>query len=113
MTMVDDAYCVELSSESLFDIQGIVFYISNNLYAPSVADRIATDLLNKASTLSLFPHRYPVAYIGKSKIKYHRMNIEDYSMFYFIDEEKKKVIIARVLHETSDYPNHLNDVVSE
>ena len=75
----------------------IVRYISRELQNPDAADRLAGELVNAAEGVLLFPYATPTYQpIRPLKHEYRKILVQNYLMFYWVDEEKKLVTVARV-----------------
>ena len=72
------------------DMIEIVRYIGVELANPVAADRLATELIEAGESLPL-------------KHEYRKLLVQNYFMFYWVDEEKKLVTIARVIYARRDY----------
>ena len=84
------------------DIRNILDYIS--IDNPSVAQKLINNLNNKIGNLSEFPliGIVPRDKQLKSK-KYRLLIINKFIVFYFIDNQKEHVKIARVLSNKRNY----------
>ena len=71
---------------------------------PSKASRIFREIEEKVGQLEDMPYMWPVY---QAKPKYRRMVIEDYLLFYIVDEDIHKVRIYRILYSKMDIPEHL------
>ena len=80
------------------DMLEIVRYISGELQNPDAAARLA------AESVLTFPYATP-AYqpIRPLKHEYRKILVQNYLMFYWVDEEKKLVTVARVVYAKRDY----------
>lgn len=70
---------------------------------PSKAKRIFQEMDKKVTDLETMPHMWP---IYTAKPEYRRMILEDYLLFYKIDEDNHMVRIYRILHGKMDIPEH-------
>lgn len=86
------------------DMIDIVRYIGVELANTVAADRLATELIEAGESIPKFPYAYP-AYtpIRPLKHEYRKLLVQNYFMFYWVDEEKKLVTIARVIYAKRDY----------
>jgi toxin ParE1/3/4 len=92
------------------DMLEIVRYISRELQNPDAADSNEMDLNEaKQGTESirgvlLFPYATPTYQpIRPLKHEYRKILVQNYLMFYWVDEEKKLVTVARVVYAKRDY----------
>ncbi|MFR5532927.1 MAG: type II toxin-antitoxin system RelE/ParE family toxin [Bacteroides xylanisolvens] len=85
------------------DMVEIVRYISGELQNPAAADRLAMELVNAAESVLTFPYALP-AYqpIRPLKCEYRKILVQNFLMFYWVDEEKKLVTVARVVYAKRD-----------
>ena len=86
------------------DMIEIVRYISRELQNPDAADRLAVELVNAAESVLTFPYAAP-AYqpIRSLKHEYRKILVQNYLMFYWVDEEERLVTVARVVYAKRDY----------
>lgn len=77
----------------------IVRYISRDLKNPAAAEHLAVELIGAAESVLDFPYATP-AYqpIRPLKHEYRKILVQNYLIFYWVDEEKKLVTAARVLY---------------
>lgn len=90
------------------DILEIAKYISRKLENPMAAERLVTALTEKAEHLCEMPYLNPVyAPIRPLKYEYRKAKVNNYLMFYWVDEQEKTISIARVMYAKRDYENIL------
>lgn len=86
------------------DMLEIVRYISGELKNPNAADRLAVELINAMENVLTFPYRAPVYQpIRPLKHEYRKILVHNYLMFYWVDEDKELVTVARVVYAKRDY----------
>lgn len=86
------------------DMVDIAKYISKELCNPTAAENLAIKLIESAETLTSFPYKNALHRMIKPlKYEYRKLIVDNYIMFYFIDEEHKKIIIARVIYARRNY----------
>ena len=97
-------YKVEYLPVALRDMVEIVKYISFTLNNPMAAERLSEEMFEAGSKLSESPYSYP-AYISSRPLKheYRKLLVQNYILFYWVDEEKKLVTIARAVYAKRDY----------
>ena len=85
------------------DMVEIVRYISGELQNPTAAARLAMELVNAVESVLTFPYALP-AYqpIRSLKREYRKILVQNFLMFYWVDEEKKLVTVARVVYAKRD-----------
>lgn len=97
-------YKLEFLPSAQQDMVEIVRYISKELHNPIAADRLATSFLEAADRAAVFPYAAP-SYnpIRPLKHEYRKMVIQNYLMFYWVDEQDQIVTIAYVTYAKRDY----------
>lgn len=92
-------YRVEYSQEALVDIKSIYTYISQILHAPLTARRQVNRIRKEIRDLEAFPTRYVlVEWEPWESMKMHRLPIDNYVVFYLVDEQAMAVKIARIVY---------------
>ena len=86
------------------DMIEIVRYISIELQNPDAAERLAVEMIDAAESVLKFPYATPVyRTIRPLKHEYRKIIVKNFLMFYWVDEGKKLVTIARVVYAKRDY----------
>lgn len=92
-------YQIDYLESAFSDLKEIVSYISFTLNDPRKASQFAEAVIQAAESLADFPYRRPVYYSLRPLEKEFRyIVVEHYMVFYWIDEEMKKFIIARIIY---------------
>ena len=86
------------------DMIEIVRYISRELCNPAAANQLALEMIDAGNSILKFPYAHP-AYIPIRPLKreYRKLLVRNYMMFYWVDEAKKLVIVARVIYAKRAY----------
>lgn len=97
-------YDLEYLPSALEDMVDIVRYISDELKNPQAAYKLAEKFSASGESIAAFPYSNP-AYIPVRALKheYRKLLIENYTMFYWVDEDKETVVIARVIYSKRNY----------
>ena len=97
-------YKLEYLPAARKDMLEIVRYISRKLHNPAAAERLAAELVHTAESLLPFPYAAP-SYrpIRPLEHEYRKIPVRNFLIFYWIDEEKKLVTVARVVYAKRDY----------
>lgn len=92
-------YKLEFLPSAKQDMVEIVRYISKELHNPVAADRLATSFLEAADRAAAFPYAAP-SYnpIRPLKHEYRKLIIQNYILFYLVDERNQVVNIAYVTY---------------
>ena len=86
------------------DMVDVVRYISETLHNPTVAERLAMELIEAGDSILTFPYANPVHMpIRPLKHEYRKLRVRNYLMFYWVDEERKLVTVARVIYARRNY----------
>lgn len=101
-------YSIEYLPIALRDMTDIAEYIGVNLANPDAADRLAEEMVSAAEGLAEMPYKYPV-YVSVRPLKheYRKLVVQNYIMFYQVDEDRKLVTIARVIYAGRDQIKNL------
>lgn len=90
------------------DIIDIVRYIHDKLCNPIAAGKLADLIVKTADKLRAFPYVNAVyTPVKPLKHEYRKAIVQNYLMFYWVDEKTKTVTIARVIYARSDYGQKL------
>lgn len=90
------------------DLNGIVKYISKILKEPEIAKRLYASI--KKLVFSLENMLYRCKLVNDEpfcKMEIRKLPVENYTAFYFINEENKAVHIVRILHNRREWQNIL------
>lgn len=102
------SYKVELTIAAKKDLRDIYFYISNNLKAPATADKLLDKMEAKLLTLKRNPFLYAVERNEQLKRRnLHKLIVDNYLIFYIVNEKTSTVYIVRVLYARRDCVNLL------
>lgn len=83
-------------------------YISRELNNPDAAEKLMVELIEAGDRIPIFPYANP-AYISIKPLKheYRKLLVSNYFMFYWVDEEKRLVTVARVIYAKRDFASLL------
>jgi addiction module RelE/StbE family toxin len=98
-------YNIELLLTAKKDIESIVKYISDKLHNKSAAKRLHNRIINSINGIRIFPYGNPIYPIESSNYEYRNTKIDNYLIFYTIDEKKKIIIICRIIYQKADIGN--------
>ena len=101
-------YTIEYLPIAKSDMVDIAKYIGVKLENPEAAERLAEKMIEAAEKLTDMPYKCPV-YIPVKPLRheYRKLIVQNYIMFYWVDEDKKRITIARVDYSGRDYENLL------
>lgn len=86
------------------DVVEIVRYISQELQNPTAADQLAMELIEAGDSIPGFPYANPsYTPIRPLKHEYRKLLVQNYFIFYWVDEAEQLVTVARVVYAKRDY----------
>ena len=98
-------YLVNYSDEALQDLRDIYDYISITLKESQTADAKIKRICNEIRTLNIFPRRYKaVEWEPWSKCEMRQMPVDNFIIFYVVDDASGCVSIVRILYGKRDLP---------
>lgn len=97
-------YYVDLAPKAQRDIDSILNYIAIDLCAPASALNLNEKFLKQIEQLESFPYCGEI-YISEIPLKYEyrRLIVDNYLIFYTINETQKTVIIMHIVYGSSNY----------
>jgi len=94
-------YRIQYLPMALDDLKDIVRYITYKLESPRAAERLRLKIDKEMQKIADNPYRCPLfASSEKLKHEYRVLHIDNYSLFYVVENEK--VEIYRVIHARRD-----------
>ena len=101
-------YKIEYLPIAKKDMYDIIYYISNELKNPTAAKKLEKKFLDGEKNILSFPYGIP-AYKPIKKLihEYRSIKINNFLMFYIINENTKVITIVRVLYQKMN----INDVL--
>ena len=104
-------YKVKLTDHAVAQLQEAVIYISKVLQASTVAKHWAARVKKELASLSTMPARYPLTEEEPWHTEgIHKMSVENFLVYYWIDEEKKIVWITAIVYARRDQLRVLRDM---
>ena len=102
-------YQIHFLENALEDLKEIVSYIAHTLRNPLTAEKLSKEILSQIKNLATFPYQCP-AYqtLYPLSHEFRRLRVKNYFIFYWIEEDKHEVIIARVIYARRNIQNLLN-----
>ncbi|MCH5192676.1 MAG: type II toxin-antitoxin system RelE/ParE family toxin [Oscillospiraceae bacterium] len=81
------------------DLDGIVEYLSEQLFNPNAADRLMKKAEEKISNISGNPFIYPLYHDERFAEKGYRYTVvSNYILLYTVDKEAKNIHIVRLIY---------------
>ena len=90
------------------DMIEIARYIGQELNNSAAAATLAEELIGAAENARSFPYAAPsYTPIRRMKREYRKLLVRNYFMFYWVDEEKHLITVARVIYAKRDFTSML------
>lgn len=105
---MENNYNIKMTPKAAEDLDNIYKYISEELFAVSSAANILEGIEKGIMGLREFP--FSCNYVADEYLRnkgYRKLIVDNYIVFYLIEEEKDQVIIMRVLYGKQKYENLL------
>ena len=97
-------YRIEYLPVARQDMIEIVRYISQKLQNPTAAEHLAVELIEAGNSIPRFPYANPShTPIRPLKHEYRKLLVQNYFIFYWVDEAEQLVTVARVVYAKRDY----------
>ena len=106
--MKHETYKVRYTPLAYEDLEETDAYITETLCNPEAALTLLNKIEKSISRLRLYPYvgsEVSDAYLGARG--YRKLIVENYLVFYLIDEDEKAVVIMRILYGSREYRNLL------
>ena len=108
--MTSNAYKIEYLPAAQQDMVDIVRYVSHDLHNPVAANKLAEEFLKAVDNLLMFPYTSATYYpIRPLKKEYRKLFVQNYIMFYWVNEKNKVVTVVRVIYAHRNYEKLLAD----
>lgn len=102
-------YSVELTEHAVLDLENVFNYITYILRAPDTARKQASRISERIIKLNEMPNRFPLYEKEPWKSRnLHFMPVDNYLVFYIIDEHNCLVTIVRILYSGYNIDNEFN-----
>lgn len=99
-------YDIVVTNLAQDDLEEILNYISVDLSAPKSAIEMLNKIKSIFENLSINPLMYPLCNIDNLKAKnYRKAVINNYLMFYRVDDKNETIYIMRFIYGRRDYIN--------
>lgn len=90
------------------DMAEIARYISVELQNPDAAERLADEMIEALENTRPFPYAAPPYFpIRPLKHDYRKLLVQNYLIFYWIDDLARKITVARAVYAKSNYISKL------
>ena len=97
-------YKLKFTPKADEDLEQIYKYISEKFFAENTALNLMEKIESSIIRLKSFP--YSGSFVSDIALKdrgYHKLIVDNYIVFYLIDEIEKQIVIMRVLYGAQNY----------
>ena len=106
--MSEEIYRLKFTPKASEDLEQIYIYISQKLFSEVAADNLLEKIENSVMQLECFP--YSCSYVSDDALKskgYRKLIVDNYIVFYLVNEMEKQVVIMRILYGAQAYQDLL------
>ncbi len=106
--MSESNYSLRFTQKASEDLEQIYIYISDKLFADIAAERLLDKIENNIMRLRNFP--YSCSYVLDELLKnkgYRKLIVDNYLVFYLVNDTEKQVVIMRILYGAQNYQDLL------
>lgn len=105
-----EIYQINYTDEALQDLRDIYQYLSEELKIPETAATQVKRIRNNVRSLNTFPDRCKsVDWEPWSKLGMRQLLVDNFIVFYFVENESKSVQIVRIFYGKRDIPYITNN----
>jgi len=102
--MANKKYSLRFVPKAYDDLEQIFRYISETLFAETAAINLLDDIETSIMHLCSFPLSGSPVLDEPLRIKgYRRIIVDNYMVFYLVNEPEKQVVIMRILYGAQNY----------
>ena len=99
-------YRVQYSPAAYEDLRAVYRYIAWELPAEATAQNQTARIRRAVRTLDRFPHRHPtVDWEPWMSMGVHKVPVDNYYVFYRVDEDRATVTVLRIFYAGRDIEN--------
>ena len=96
-------WLISYSDSAVSNLIGIYHYLAEILQVPETAAAQVLRIRDQVAKLDTLPERYPLHDTDRGReISLHRMNIDNYAVFYTLHESENTVFVVHILYAGSD-----------
>lgn len=104
-----EEYKVGYAVDALDDLREIYAYIANELLVPEIAAAQVGRIRKEVHSLDFMPARYAlVDWKPWHSMKMHQLPVDNFIVYYLVDDEKMTVTVARVIYGGRDIKGIIN-----
>ncbi len=106
--MSGNSFSLKFTPKANEDLEQIYSYISGKLFAEIAADNLLERIESNIMRLKDFP--YSCSFVLDEPLKnrgYRKLIVDNYLVFYLVNEMEKQVVVMRILFGAQNYQNLL------
>lgn len=104
--LMSSAYTVRYAPQALDDLRDLYSYVAFSLKEPATAQKLVNRIRKAARSLDALPGRHPVVdWEPWQSMGMHRFTVEDFLLFYLIDQSTRTVTLVRMVYGGRDLQN--------
>ena len=108
---MSEKYTVKITQQAQEQIREIVSYIRFTLQAPETAMKMLDTLQEEIASLDQFPNRIPLTEEDPWHSQaIHKFPVKNYLIYFWVDEETKKVQIIGAVYGRKDQRHQLSNL---
>lgn len=106
--MMKNRYKVKVTKYALAQMEEIRDYIADKLHAPQAAYHLILEMKNRMVSLESMPERNQLVTSKKWRVQgIRKIIVNNFIMYYWIDEENQNVYITAVVYEKRNQKREL------
>ena len=95
---MSSVYTVRYAPQALDDLRDLYSYVAFSLKEPATAQKLVNRIRKAARSLDALPGRHPVVdWEPWQSMGMHRFTVEDFLLFYLIDQSTRTVTLVRIV----------------
>lgn len=104
----ENKYKISFTKDSIFEMDNIYDYITENLYNIQAAKNLMQKVENSIYTLKNMPRKYMIVKkVDELDLEYRRIVVDNFIIIYTINEYIKTVYIVHIYYSGSNYLNNI------
>jgi addiction module RelE/StbE family toxin len=103
-----NSYSLKFTAKASEDLEQIYSYISARLFAETAADNLLERIESSIMRLKTLP--YSCSFVFDEPLKnrgYRKLIIDNYIVFYLVNELDRQIVIMRILYGARNYQDFL------
>lgn len=103
---MSSVYTVRYAPQALDDLRDLYSYVAFSLKEPATAQKLVNRIRKAARSLDALPGRHSVVdWEPWQSMGMHRFTVENFLLFYLIDQSTRTVTLVRIVYGGRDLQN--------